>query len=59
MCRFGAGFPDPLKAQQTNYNLDKSGILHSSACGEGISFTSTNKLGCLCESHSAAPHRET
>lgn len=42
-----AGFPDPLKAQQTNYNLHKSGILRSSACGEGISFATANELSCL------------
>ena len=52
----GTGFPDPLEAQQTNYNLDKSGILRSSACGEDISFATPNKLSCLCESPSAAPH---
>lgn len=43
----GTRFPDPFKAQQTNYNLDKSGILRSSACGEGISFATPNKLSCL------------
>lgn len=52
-------FQIPLRPNKQIYNLDKSGILHSSACGEGISFTTTNKLGCLCESHSAAPHWET
>lgn len=42
-----AGFPDPLKAQQTNYNLHKSGILRSPACSEGISFATANELSCL------------
>ena len=52
----GTGFSDPLEAQQTNYNLDKSGILRSSACGEDISFATPNKLSCLYESPLAAPH---
>lgn len=41
------GIPDPLEAQQTNYNLDESVPLHSSACGWGASPTDAHELGCL------------
>lgn len=41
------GIPDPLEAQQADYNLDESVPLRSSACGWGVSPTGADELGCL------------